>query len=135
MQYGHIDCNHHAKYYIPQTYLFYNSNFVPFDPLHPFLSPPSPHIWQQPIYSLYRWVCHTLKLLPLCEFPTLTLVTSFSFEDLCLWLSLSFYSSSLHLYLTYISRLFSNFQSNYTVPHIQDHPWSSRRGAVVNESD
>ena len=34
MQYNIVDYIHHAVYYIPTTYLFYNWKFVPLDSLH-----------------------------------------------------------------------------------------------------
>ena len=40
-QYSTVNCSHHAVYYIPLTYLFYNWKFIPFDFLHSF--PTSPH--------------------------------------------------------------------------------------------
>lgn len=41
-----------AIYYNPMNYLFYNWNFVPFDPLHPFcLTPISPPLATIPIHS------------------------------------------------------------------------------------
>ena len=48
-----INYSHHAVNYIPMTYLFYNWKSVPFDLLHPFLTPPTLRLWQPPICSLY----------------------------------------------------------------------------------
>ena len=42
MQHSITNHSHHAVYYLPMTYLFYNWNFVPFDPIDPFHHPPAP---------------------------------------------------------------------------------------------
>ena len=42
MQYRIINQSYHDVHYIPMTYLFYNSKFVHFDPLHPFCPSPTP---------------------------------------------------------------------------------------------
>lgn len=42
-------------HYIPRTYLPYNWNFAPFDPLHPIpppSTPPNPRYWEPQIWSL-----------------------------------------------------------------------------------
>ena len=60
MQYDIINYSHHTVDYIPMSYLFHNTEFVPFDLLPPFA--------QSPLHSLF----------PLCPSPPLETTNLFS---------------------------------------------------------
>ena len=54
-QHSIVNCSHHVVHYIPRTYLSYNLKVVPFEHLHLFSSPPTPHLQQPSVCSLFQW--------------------------------------------------------------------------------